>query len=68
MGRCECLPASCAVHDEPSADQHQGRKAFDELIAAAENGRDFETSLYDIALLRGGTNETGLSVRLKWWV
>ena len=49
------------IDDAISGTSTKGRKAFDELIAAAENGRDFDTVIcYDISRFsRGGTNETG---------
>ena len=46
----------------------RGRDAFGQMIAAAENGRDFDTILcYSISRFsRGGTNETGYYLhRLK---
>jgi DNA invertase Pin-like site-specific DNA recombinase len=49
------------IDDAISGTSAKGRNAFEQLIATAENGRDFETILcYDISRFsRGGTNETG---------
>ncbi|GIX05038.1 MAG: hypothetical protein KatS3mg114_0907 [Planctomycetaceae bacterium] len=49
------------IDDAISGTSTKGRNAFEQLIATAENGRDFETILcYDISRFsRGGTNETG---------
>jgi len=49
------------IDDAISGASAKGRVAFDQLITAAENGRDFEAILcYDISRFsRGGTNETG---------
>lgn len=49
------------VDDAISGTSTKGRVAFEQMIAAAENGRDFESILcYDISRFsRGGTNETG---------
>jgi DNA invertase Pin-like site-specific DNA recombinase len=49
------------IDDAISGTSAKGRNAFEQIIAAAENGRDFDTILcYDISRFsRGGTNETG---------
>ena len=49
------------IDDAISGTSTKGRKAFESMIAAAENGRDFDTIIcYDISRFsRGGTNETG---------
>jgi len=49
------------VDDAISGTSVKGRVAFEKMIAAAENGRDFGAILcYDISRFsRGGTNETG---------
>jgi DNA invertase Pin-like site-specific DNA recombinase len=49
------------IDDAISGTGTKGRNAFEQLIATAENGRDFQTILcYDIShFSRGGTNETG---------
>ncbi len=49
------------IDDAISGTSTKGRNAFEQLIATAENGRDFESILcYDISRFsRGGTNETG---------
>lgn len=49
------------IDDAMSGTSTKGRNAFEQLIATAENGRDFETILCcDISRFsRGGTNETG---------
>ncbi len=49
------------VDDAISGTSTKGRDLFAQMIAAAENGRDFDTILcYDITRFsRGGTNETG---------
>ena len=49
------------VDDAISGTSAKGRDQFERMIAAAENGRDFETILcYDVSRFsRGGTNETG---------
>jgi DNA invertase Pin-like site-specific DNA recombinase len=49
------------VDDAVSGTSARGRDAFEQMMKAAENGRDFETVLcYDISRFsRGGTNETG---------
>ncbi len=56
------------IDDAISGTSAKGRNAFEQLIATAENGRDFQTILcYDISRFsRGGTNETGFYLhRLK---
>ena len=56
------------IDDAISGTSAKGRNAFEQMIVAAENGRDFETILcYDISRFsRGGTNETGYYLhRLK---
>jgi hypothetical protein len=49
------------IDDAISGTSAKGRNAFEQMIAAAENGGDFKTILcYDISRFsRGGTNETG---------
>jgi DNA invertase Pin-like site-specific DNA recombinase len=49
------------IDDAVSGTSARGRDAFEQMMKAAENGRDFETVLcYDISRFsRGGTNETG---------
>lgn len=49
------------VDDAISGTSTRGRDSFEQLISAAENGRDFDYILcYDISRFsRGGTNETG---------
>jgi DNA invertase Pin-like site-specific DNA recombinase len=49
------------IDDAISGTSAKGRNAFEQMIAVAENGRDFEAILcYDISRFsRGGTNETG---------
>ncbi len=49
------------IDDAISGTTTRGRNAFEQLIAKAENGRDFDAILcYDISRFsRGGTNETG---------
>ena len=49
------------IDDDISGTSTKGRVAFEQMIADAENNRDFETILcYDISRFsRGGTNETG---------
>lgn len=49
------------VDDAISGTSARGRNAFEQMIATAENGRDFDAVLcYDISRFsRGGTNETG---------
>jgi DNA invertase Pin-like site-specific DNA recombinase len=49
------------IDDAVSGTSARGRDAFEQMLKAAENGRDFETVLcYDISRFsRGGTNETG---------
>ena len=49
------------IDDAISGTSAKGRNAFEQMIAAAENGRDFDVVLcYDISRFsRGGTNETG---------
>ncbi|MFV0442545.1 MAG: recombinase family protein [Planctomycetaceae bacterium] len=49
------------IDDAISGTSAKGRNAFEQMIATAENGREFETILcYDISRFsRGGTNETG---------
>lgn len=49
------------VDDAISGTSAKGRGQFEGMIAAAENGRDFEAILcYDVSRFsRGGTNETG---------
>ncbi len=49
------------IDDAVSGTSTRGRTAFEQIIATAENGRDFEAILcYDISRFsRGGTNETG---------
>ncbi len=49
------------IDDAISGTSARGRDAFGQMIAAAENGRDFDFVLcYDISRFsRGGTNETG---------
>jgi len=56
------------IDDAISGTSTKGRNAFEQMIAAAENGRDFDAILcYDISRFsRGGTNETGYYLhRLK---
>jgi len=56
------------VDDAISGTSTRGRDAFEQMITAAENGREFDTILcYDISRFsRGGTNETGYYLhRLK---
>lgn len=52
------------IDDAISGTSTKGRNAFEQMIAAAENGRDFDAILcYDISRFsRGGTNETGYFV------
>ena len=49
------------IDDAISGTSTKGRNAFESLIAASENNRDFDSILcYDISRFsRGGTNETG---------
>ena len=56
------------IDDAISGTSAKGRNAFEQMIATAEEGGDFETILcYDISRFsRGGTNETGYYLhRLK---
>ena len=56
------------IDDAISGTSAKGRNAFEQMIATAEEGGDFETILcYDISRFsRGGTNETGFYLhRLK---
>jgi DNA invertase Pin-like site-specific DNA recombinase len=52
------------IDDAISGTSTKGRNGFEQMIAAAENGRDFDAILcYDISRFsRGGTNETGYYV------
>jgi hypothetical protein len=56
------------IDDAISGTSAKGRNAFEQMLATAENGRDFDTVLCDdiSRFSRGGTNETGFYLhRLK---